>query len=78
MIKYKQCDTDVNRDGIIILNDSDLRRDTKDIPFDEIKWTSFNCERDDMKNADLVIYNDKFCNTKILKNRWGSSGKVNE
>ncbi|HRW21678.1 MAG TPA: hypothetical protein P5509_06880 [Bacteroidales bacterium] len=66
------------RDGykthVLILNESDIRRDSQHKDFNELSFVDFfqTEGREEYMRADLVIYNDRFLRTKIFKNRWGN------
>ena len=66
----------------LILGRSDLMHGYRNIPFEDISYNHFKCQRPPYKlvnHASMVIFIDmehSGNNTKILKNRWGNSGNV--
>jgi len=74
MEKFIRKTSNGNETFVIMLFETDLRKDKRDELFDEISCSSFKfLTREEIKNASFIVYNDNKCKTKILKNRWGSN-----
>jgi hypothetical protein len=66
----------INADRVLILSDSDIRRDSRDKNPKKLDYFDFNTQSNDLFcSCNLILYvNSK--NTIILKNRWGKRGEV--
>ena len=61
-------------DTLLVLSEKDLCKDSKDKVINEIQLEDFT--KSPMEFYSVILYNDDWRNSKILKNKYGKIGRI--